>query len=123
MAVLLGEAVPILLLVGVIALAGPADPDAASEFARRAGSWVGPVGGALTLLLVTWWAGRASRRPILQGALIGLAVALLDFGILVASGEPFQVLFIVSNVGKVLAGVVGGWLATRMAQWKQQTSQ
>jgi len=114
-AVLLGEALPILALVTLVAVAGPADPTEAGEFARRAGAWVGPVGGALAVLGLSWWAGAKSSRPVLQGAGIGLAVAALDLGILYSSGEPFQWLFVLSNSGKVIAGILGGWLAARAA--------
>lgn len=114
-AVLLGEALPVLVLVILVAIAGPADPTEAGEFARRAGAWVGPVGGALAVLVLTRWAGAASSRPVIQGAAIGLTVAALDLGILFSSEEPFQWLFVLSNGGKVIAGMVGGWLAARAA--------
>jgi len=115
-AVVVGEIVPILLLVSFVALWGPSDVSEADLFARRAGAWIGPIAGAATVLLVAWWAGSRSSRPVLQGAGIGLALALIDFAILVSAGEPLVGLFVVSNGGKVLAGMLGGWLAARGRQ-------
>lgn len=112
-AVLLGEVIPIAVLVAIVAVFGPRDPDGASAFAQAAGAWVGPLAGALVVLLLSAWAGRASSRPILQGASIGLAVALLDAGILAATGAPFAMLFVLSNAGKVVAGTLGGGLSRR----------
>ena len=110
-AVVLGEVVPLLALVFVVAVWGPSDPAEAAEFARAAGAWVGPLAGALALLGLTYWAGRTSSRPVLQGAAIGIVVAMIDFTILFMADEPFAWLFVVSNGGKVIAGVLGGWLA------------
>lgn len=115
-AVMLGEVIPVLVLVVMVATLGPDDPMEAGEFARRTGTWVGPVVGAFTVLLLTRWAGLGSGRPVLQGFLIGLAVALIDLGILAASGEEFRWLFILSNGGKVAAGILGGWLAGQKMQ-------
>ncbi|MGI9625686.1 MAG: hypothetical protein ACR2QM_02520 [Longimicrobiales bacterium] len=110
-AVFLGEAVPIVVLVAVVAVFGPRDPVGAGDFAQKAGLWVGPLAGAGVVLLLSAWAGRGSSRPILQGAGIGLTVALLDLGILAVTGAPFAAVFVASNVGKVLAGTLGGWLS------------
>lgn len=112
-AVLLGEMVPIAVLVAIVALFGPRDPVGAGEFAQRAGVWVGPLAGATVVLLLSAWAGRASSRPTRQGAMIGFMVAFLDLGILAATGAPFAAVFVVSNVGKVVAGTLGGWLSGR----------
>lgn len=109
----LGELVPVLALVAVVAVWGPAGSTEGDLFARRVGAWVGPIAGAVTLFGVTRWAGRVAMRPALQGAVIGVAVALTDLALLRAMGEPFVPLFFVSNGGKVLAGLVGGWLAGR----------
>jgi hypothetical protein len=45
----------------------------------------------------------------------GVATALLDFslGILLAGAGAIQPLFFLSNGGRILAGVLGGWLAAR----------
>jgi hypothetical protein len=101
------------MLVAVIALRAPAGGDQAVEFAARAGSWIGPLGGGLAALLMAWWAGRRVTRPVLQGGIIGTALALMDFAILIALGTAFQWLFVFSNVGKVVAATIGGALAMR----------
>ena len=110
-AVLLGEIVPILVLVAVIAVWGPADSGEVELFAARAGAWVGPIAGALTVFVVARWAGANSSRPLFQGTWIGVAVALTDSAILFSTGAPFAWLFVVSNGGKVVAGMAGGWAA------------
>ena len=115
-AVLLGEIVPILVLVGVIAIWGPADAGEVDLFAGRAGAWVGPIAGALTLFVVAYWAGVNSSRPLLQGTVIGVAVALTDFAILFSTGASFAWLFVVSNGGKVVAGMAGGWVVRTQSE-------
>lgn len=111
--VLLGEAIPILVLVLLVAVLGPSETGQAELFARQAGAWVGPIAGAVTLFILAYWAGARSSRPVAQGALIGILVGLIDFGILFSAGESFALLFAVSNGGKVLAAVAGGWFALK----------
>ena len=106
---MVGELVPILVLVSIVSIWGPADAADAELFAGQLGDWVGPIAGALTVIMVTAWAGIKSLRPVLQGVLIGLILAALDAAILVAVGAPFALLFVVSNGGKVAAGALGGW--------------
>jgi hypothetical protein len=49
-----------------------------------------------------------------HGLLVGATAAVIDIAILMASGEtPFHLLFIASNLGRVLAGALGGWTASR----------
>lgn len=69
--VLLGEVIPILVLVLFVALLGPSETGQAEAFARQAGAWVGPIAGAVALL------------------------------------------FAVSNGGKVLAAMAGGWFSLK----------
>jgi hypothetical protein len=109
-----GESVPILALVSAVAIWGPPDAAEAAVFAGRVGVWVGPIAGGLTVLMVTAWAGTKSSAPVLQGALIGLMLAVLDTAILVATGASFAWVFVASNGGKVAAGAVGGWVAARI---------
>jgi hypothetical protein len=114
--VLIGELVPILALVIVVMIAGPAEPAEAEEYARRVGTWIGPLVGGATILGLGAWAGMGSSRPAYQGLLIGLALAAVDVAILVAMGEPFRWLFVISNLGKIVAGAIGGWIASRASQ-------
>ena len=60
-----------------------------------------------------WVARRLSDSHIANGLALGIPAAALDVGILVAMGAPFKPIFALSNVGRVLAGVIGGWLAGR----------
>lgn len=120
-AVIAAETLPILVLVAgvcVYALAGYSrQPHALTpeEFAPVAGMWIGPICGFLaTLLFGLWAARRADERPIAHGAAVGIGTALLDFGLgmLGGSGE-IQPVLVLSNSGRIIAGVLGGWLASR----------
>jgi hypothetical protein len=57
-AVVIAEAVPILLLIAVVAAFGPKERAAAQAYAERAGQWIGPIAGAAMCLLMGWWAAR-----------------------------------------------------------------
>ena len=118
-AVIAAEALPILLLVlvvvvyGFVRAAGSTSPE---DFAPVAGNWVGPIGGFLATLLIAWWvARRASERQVAHGVAVGVGTALLDLGLgnLLGGGEAIEPLFYLSNGGRILAGVLGGWLAAR----------
>lgn len=115
-AVLLGETIPIGALIAIVALVGPRDPEGAQAFAQTAGVWVGPIAGAFVVCALSFWAGSASSKPVRQGALIGTAVAIIDVALLASTGAPFALLFVVSNVGKILAGTLGGWLSQKRNQ-------
>jgi hypothetical protein len=118
-AVVAAEALPVLALVAVVSvysLTRRADSVSPEEFAPVAGMWVGPIGGFLATLLFALWAAKHSpQRPIVQGASVGLGAALLDFGLgmLLGGGGPIHPVFFLSNGGRILAGVLGGWLASR----------
>ncbi len=120
-AVVAAEALPILALVAVVfvySFTRRADSRSPEEFAPVAGMWVGPIGGFLATLLFAWWAGkRSSQRPMVHGTAVGLGTALLDLGIgmLLSRDEPLDPVFFLSNGGRFLAGVLGGWLASRAA--------
>ena len=108
------EALSIVGLVAVVALFGPHENVAASEFARRTGQWFGPVSGTLLTIAGGLWVARAVPRSRVQAGLaLGLTVAGIDAGLLLLAATPFQWLFVASNLGKVLAGAAGGVLAGR----------
>jgi hypothetical protein len=113
-AAVVAEVATIAILVLLVAVFGPSDAVAAEGYAVQLGQWVGPIGGATLCLLGGFWAARSSstRRP-LHGLLVGVAAAGIDVALLLASGASFQLLFVASNVGRVLAGALGGWAATR----------
>jgi hypothetical protein len=118
-AVILAVTLPILVLVAIVFVYGAVRQTGSlspEEFAPRAGLWVGPIGGFAATLLFAWWtARRASERKVLHGTAVGVGTALLDFGldILLVGAGAIQPVFFLSNGGRILAGVLGGWLATQ----------
>ena len=106
------EVVPIATLIVLVAVMGPANPAEAQEFATMLGRWVGPLGGAAMAIAMTLWVVKPlSTGHILHGALLGILLAVLDVSILVASDQPFDPGFVWSNLGKIAAGVIGGFIA------------
>jgi hypothetical protein len=116
--ILAAEALPILLLIlvvvvyGVTAAEGSRSPE---EFAPLAGNWVGPIGGFFATMFFAWWAARgAGSKQFAHGVAVGVGTALLDFsiGISAGGGEGAATVLILSNAGRIVAGVIGGRLAT-----------
>ncbi len=107
-AALAAEVMPIVLLVGIVAVFGPGEETAAQAFAERQGRWVGPLGGAVACAAAGWWAARGGVRGLATGVAVGGIAALLDLGLILASGAPFEWLFAASNAGRVIAGALGG---------------
>ena len=107
------EVAAILALVAVVAVFGPNNATDAAAYAERLGRWVGPAGGAAFCFAGGWWVGRSSRgRPVVHGMSVGLVATSIDVAILLASGAPFEWLFLASDVGRVAAGMSGGWAST-----------
>ncbi|NND00013.1 MAG: hypothetical protein HKN85_07515 [Gammaproteobacteria bacterium] len=105
------EFLSVAILVAMVAVLGPADPDAAQTYAQRLGVWVGPIAGFVLCLLGGWWLAR--RNPtsaIATGLALGCAVAAIDIALLFFSGAEFQAIFLFSNVGRIVAGTLGGWI-------------
>lgn len=108
------EVVPIVLLVALVAALGPGERVADQQYAEQLGRWVGPVGGALAVLLLSTWVSRdLPRDRVAHGVAVGGMTAIIDAAILVASDVAFQPLFVVSQCGRLLAGWLGGILAAR----------
>ncbi|MBT8489082.1 MAG: hypothetical protein KJO65_09700 [Gemmatimonadetes bacterium] len=108
------ELVAILLLVGVVAVSGPSDAEAAAALAERVGYWLGPAAGFVLCVVGGWYVARdLEAGRVRSGLVLGAAAAGIDVLILVASGAAFQWMLVVSNVGRLIAGALGGWLATR----------
>jgi hypothetical protein len=118
-AVILAELLPILALVAIVFVYGAVrQPESLSpaEFAPRAGNWVGPIGGFLATLLFAWWAARRVQTQRLgHGIAVGVGTALLDLGLglLLGGVGANPPLFFLSNGGRIVAGALGGWMATR----------
>jgi hypothetical protein len=121
-AVILAEMLSLLLLdatVVVYSVIRQTGSLSLEAFAPRAAMWVGPIGGFLATLLFAWWAARrASEQKIMHGAAVGVGTALLDFGlgIVLVGGDAIHPVFFLSNGGRIVAGVLGGWLASRRAR-------
>jgi hypothetical protein len=115
LAAIAGELAPILLLVLVVLVyeTRGVDPETRQAFANRVGTWLGPIAGALATFGFGLLAARGTDRPRLHGALVGLAVAVLDAVIIFGSGQAFVPLFAASWAGKILAGSAAGLVAAR----------
>jgi hypothetical protein len=108
------EALAILALVGLVALFGPSDPEAAQAYAQRLGYWVGPTAGFVLCVAGGWLIARQlPARHVLNGLVLGALVAAIDVVLLLVSRAEFQLIFVFANLGRLVAGAVGGWLASR----------
>ena len=116
--VVAAEAAPVLLLVVAMLFVGLAiGGQPSQETAAAWGSWIGPIGGALSAGIVARMLARSSNRPVHLGIALGLAVALFDLGLtlLAAQGAPFRLLFVVSALARLAGGGLGGFAAARRA--------
>src|SRR5262245_51965745 len=118
LAILAAEIVPIVLLVLIVVVYGLVrSPDSPSpeDFAPRAGNWVGPIGGFFATLFFSWLTARRSpQSPMVHGAAVGIGTAALDFilGFLMGGHGTIQLVFFLSNAGRIIAGILGGLLAS-----------
>jgi hypothetical protein len=71
--------------------------------------------GVLLCALGGYWVatGVADSRRTGNGLAVGIAAALLDLVTAAALGAQFQLLLVVSNLGRIAGGTLGGWLASR----------
>lgn len=114
LALVLAEAVPVIVLVAIVAAFGPREAAGANAFARQAGPWVGSIGGFVCALAGARWVGKAdAARAVAWGAGLGLALAAVDVGVFLAMREPFAWIIAISNAGKVVAGAIGGLSVAR----------
>ena len=114
---ILAEVLAVLTLVLIVALFGPSDPAEAQAYAERIGLWVGPIAGFLFTLAGGWWIARSLvNSQVLNGLVLGVVVAIIDISILLLSGAEFLPIFAISNIGRVIAGSLGGLLASRYKQ-------
>lgn len=111
---LIVEILAIATLVVAVALFGPSEAEAAQEWAAETGRWLGPVAGFILCLFGGWFVARgAASDHVVHGLFLGAVVAAIDIGLLIAGGSGFEMVFVVSNVGRMVAGAIGGWLAGR----------
>ena len=115
LATIVSELTPILLLVVVVLIyeTRGVDPQTRQAFAERVGMWLGPIVGAIATFVVGFFAARGTDRPLLHGTIIGIAVALLDAVLTMATGAKFVPLFAASWTGRLIAGIAAGLLAAR----------
>ena len=108
------EVIAILALIAFVALFGPNETTAAQQFAERVGFWFGPASGFVLCIAAAFWVTRSlTSGHVYQGVLVGVAAAAIDIILLVVSAASFQPVFAISNAGRVVAGAIGGWLASR----------
>ncbi len=108
------EVAAVLILVLAVAIFGPRDPEGAAQYAQSLGMWLGPIAGFVMCVIGGWFVSKnLAEKHVLNGFVLGAAVAAIDVTILVAGGAEFQMVFVVSNIGRVVAGTLGGWLASR----------
>ncbi len=106
------EFVSILLLVLIVLCFGPANESEAQAFAERVGYWFGPLSGFVLCFVTSYFVARSHQdRRVQYGIALGASVALIDILILLVSGAQFQMIFVISNVGRVIAGAMGAWLS------------
>jgi len=116
LAALFVELIPVALL-GLLTVFGPSEREAARAFAETAGRWVGPLGAAIMAFVMARWAVRPLvDRQLLHGFLVGAVAAALNVGIVVLAEAPFEWLFVASNAGRVVAGMLGALAAIR-SRW------
>jgi hypothetical protein len=108
------ETAAVIILVGLVAIFGPNEATAAQRYAEKLGFWVGPIAGTLLTFIGAFMIARPLLgRGVLHGFLFGFCVAFVDVAILLAMRAPFEWIFLVSNVSKLIAGYLGGVCAAR----------
>ena len=119
---LIAEIVPIAILFALVALFGPSEQQAATDYATRLGRMVGPIGGTMMGFIVAAKIGRKSSAPVQQGLLLGIGLAILDTLLLLVANTPFEWLFVLSNTLKILGSGAGGALAAANNRYEGQTT-
>jgi hypothetical protein len=103
-----------LSLIVLVELFKPADPNQVEIFAEQLGSWVGPLSGLLFCLAGGYWVARRTQPHSLgNGVAMGLAGALVDVLAAAAVGASLQSVLVLSNLGRIIGGTLGGLLASR----------
>lgn len=130
-AIFVSELLPIVLLVAIVMVyafvSDRTRPDSMKpeEFAPIAGNWVGPIGGFIATICLSMWAARAvPERAMLHGFAAGAGTAMLDFSIaaLIGGGE-ISPLLALSNCGRILAGLLGGFIVSKTIQLNESLTE
>ena len=120
-AIVVAELLPILLLVAIVMVyafvSDQTQPDSMTpdEFAPIAGNWVGPIGGFIATMCLSWWAARVvPKRAISHAFAVGMGTAMFDFSLaMLIGGGEISPLLAFSNGGRILAGFLGGFVASK----------
>lgn len=69
----------------------------------------------MATLLLSFWAARVvPDQAMVHGVAIGTGTAVLDLGLgVLIGGGVLSLLFVLSNCGRIVAGALGGVLASR----------
>ena len=110
-AAIAAEVLGILVLLVIFGSSGIA---ATAPFALRLGVWIGPILGFVLCCFAGYWVARGAATDKLQnGVATGVAAAILGLIIAAVFGGPFGARLLISTLGRVAGGTVGGWLAAR----------
>ena len=106
----LAELILVVLVIPIRVLGGP----------ESAVTLVAVAGSFFVFVPVAWWLCRSLARPVLHGALMGAAAALI-YTLLAAIGQfapdaqPVPLIYYVAHVLKIAGGAAGGWFAVHRA--------
>ena len=110
------EVLAIVILVGLIAIFGPNNQRDAITYAAHLGQFVGPIASTILCFLASWWlTRRVPQRELLCGFLLGLACVSIDLAALYPLGGSFNWVIVASNVCRLLAGTLGGYVSRQQA--------
>lgn len=114
-ATLFAEAAGILVLMAIVAAFGPPGWQEATPYAQQMGMRVGPIAGFVFCMIGGWWTGKVSppEDRVANGAAMGVIAAMFDVALSFAFGGSLVPLLIYSNIGRIVAGTLGGWLGMR----------
>ena len=106
----LAELILVVLVIPIRVLGGP----------ESAVTLVAVAGSFFVFVPVAWWLCRSLARPVLHGALMGVAAALIYtllavIGQFAPDAQPIPLIYYVAHVLKVAGGAAGGWFAVRRA--------
>jgi len=108
------EIISVLVLAILIALFSPSDPELIQAFSENMVYWLGPIAGFLFCFSGAFLLTRnLSHSRIPNGILLGLLVAIIDINILLGSDSGFQIIYLVTNTGKIVAGTLGAYVAEK----------
>lgn len=108
------EILPVIVLFGSVWALSTGSLPKDQALAEALGQILGPIVGFFAVLGGAIFLSRSvTRGHVGNGLLLGALVAALDITIFVMSGEPITPLLLASNVGRIVAGALGGWIARR----------